>query len=76
MFELWIIEKRDTAGQLDMSDPQPEKYFGHPAITGMSEDAMAKAVWRYNDDAVLTGQNIPLWPSLVHPGFTARRKTW
>lgn len=73
---LYVIEKRDETGSLDFSEPQPNKFFGLAAITGISEDAMAKVVFRLAPDAVLTGMDIPAWPSHVDARFSARRKTW
>ena len=75
-FDLWIIERRDESGKLEFSDPQPDKVFGHGALTGMTEDEMAQAILRAIPDATLSGTNIPNWPRLIHPQFTARRKTW
>jgi len=74
--DLWIIERRDETGQLLLNDPQPETYFGGGAITGITEDALAKAVFRNFPEALMDGRHIPTWPSIVHPEFIARRKTW
>ena len=76
----WIIEKR-VFGVLDLSAPQPEQFFGDKAITGITEDQIAKVVYRHVDarggkDVVLDGRNIAFWPSLIDGSFVARRKTW
>jgi hypothetical protein len=73
--DLWIIESR-VDGKLDFSDPQPERIFGHGAIHGMTEDAMARVVWRHKPDAVMSGTDIALWPRHIDARWTARRKTW
>lgn len=76
---LWVIEKRDEAGKLDFSSPQPEQFYGLDAITGIEEDRMAETTFLYEapgNRAVLTGQNIAQWPAFVHPRFIARRRTW
>lgn len=72
----WIIECRTLNGSLDFSGRQPESVFGLAAITGIDEDAMAKAVWRHAPEAVLEGGNLPIWPAFVDPRWIARRKTW
>lgn len=74
--ELYVIECRDHLGALDLTAPQPETVFGMKAITGITTDEMAKAVWRHNDDAVMDGRFISRWPAFVDPRFSARRKTW
>ncbi len=61
---------------LDLSDPQPEKFFGMGAIQGMSEDYMACRIFATFPDAILSGESIPTWPRLFNAGFSARRKTW
>jgi hypothetical protein len=76
MTTLWIVEKRTADGALDFSDPQPERFFGMAAITGISEDGMAKTVHRLNADVVLDGRFIAQWPTVINPSFKARRKTW
>lgn len=73
--DLWIIEKRHADGALDFSRPQPEDYFGERAITGMTEDQLAQAVWKYTD-ATLDGMELGRWSSNVDPAFRERRKTW
>lgn len=72
----YIIEARNADGSLELTGPQPETVFGLQAITGISEDAMAKAVFARSKDAVLQGSNIRLWPSFIHPTWKAREKTW
>lgn len=79
MRRYWIIEKRNADGSLDFSTPQPERFYGTRAITGIDEDTLAAETFRNaapNTDPVLLGTNIPHWPSFVHPKFIARRKTW
>jgi len=76
MNELYVIECRKPDGSLDFAAPQPESVFGMRAINGISEDAMAKIVYRRCPNAVLTGTNIPSWPANVDPRWHARRKTW
>jgi hypothetical protein len=74
--DLWVIEKRLDDGSLDLTYPQPEDYFGLAAIKGITSDAIAKKVYARKPEAVLLGDRIARWPSLLHPGFVARRKTW
>lgn len=75
--EVWIIEARDADGNLDLKKaPQPEEFFGMGAITGMTDNRIAQAIFRTLPDAVLTGDSIPAWPALIDPRFRARRKTW
>lgn len=63
-------------GQLDFTVPQPESVFGMRAITGITEDQMAKTIYRLKPDVVLHGAAISGWPSLINPAWRARRKTW
>jgi hypothetical protein len=72
----YVIEARHTDGRLDLSGAQPESVFGTHAITGITEDAMAKTVYRLRPDAVLMGSDIPRWPSHIDSRWSARRKTW
>lgn len=72
----YIIECRDSAGNLDFTGRQPENVFGMGAIKGMDDDAIAKAVWREDPDATLDGASLLDWPSLIDPRWRARRKTW
>lgn len=72
----WIVERRDDAGNLVFSNPQPKHFFGYGADKGMSENTMAKAIFAHSKDAVLAGDNIPNWPRVLHEQFVARRKTW
>jgi len=76
MSEVYIIEKRDESGQLVFTAPQPESIFGMGAIKGIKDHVMAQVVWKHKPDAVLTGDSIAAWPSLIDPQFKARRKTW
>lgn len=73
---LWIIEARNVDGELDFAQPQPESIFGMGAIQGMTEDQIAKVVFSRVPDAVLTGDSIARWPTLIDSRFHARRKTW
>jgi hypothetical protein len=72
----WIIEARYASGRLDLTAPQPETVFGMGAIHGMTEDAIAHIVYEHVPGAVLTGDRIAQWPSLIDPRWVARRKTW
>lgn len=74
--ELYVIEARTPEGKLDMTAPQPEKYFGMQAITGISEDAMARVVYRHNANVTLDGRHVLNWPIAIDKRFKARRKTW
>jgi len=74
--DLWIIEKRHPDGILDFSEPQPESVFGMAAITGISSEKMARAIYRSATDPVLSGDRIAAWPSVLQPNWIARRKTW
>jgi hypothetical protein len=76
--EKYIIECRKDDGTLDFSGVQPEQVFGHGAIGGMTDDEMAKVVFRKCPDlkdGAMHGRNIALWPSFVDSRFVARRKT-
>jgi hypothetical protein len=74
--DLYVIERRYTDGKLDLAEPQPESYFGERAITGITADEIAKAIFRQHPDAVLTGDSIPSWPRIINAHFVARRRTW
>lgn len=86
MKTLWIIERRDAQGKLSFDLPQPSHYFGACAVTGMTEDFMARVIFAAMGDVVLVGDkhvritlsgpDIEKWPSLIHPEFVARKKTW
>lgn len=76
MDALYVIECRKPDGSLDFSGRQPERFFGNAAITGISENAMAKAVFRFKPDATMDGRHIARWPSIIDPRFIARQKTW
>lgn len=73
---LWIIEARDPYGNLDFKCPAPFTKFGISGIQGITEDEMAKVIFRHKPDAVLDGRSISQWPALLHPNWIARRKTW
>jgi hypothetical protein len=75
---LYVIECRDTAGNLDFTGLQPEKIFGVASIAGITEDQMAKVIFRLcpDESIVLTGETIAAWPAHVDARFRARVKTW
>jgi hypothetical protein len=75
MVKLYVIECRGMAG-LDFTGRQPEQVFGDGAIKGIDTDDMAKIIFRHVPDAVLTGEDVSRWPSLVDPRWVARRRTW
>ena len=74
--EKYVIEARLSNGHLTFVDPQPESVFGLAAINGIDADTMAKIIFRHKPDAVLTGDKIPWWPSVLDPRWIAREKTW
>ena len=74
--DLFVIEARKPDGTLDLSGLQPETVFGMAAITGISEDGMARVIFRRLPEACLQGDRISSWPSMIDPRFKARRKTW
>jgi hypothetical protein len=74
--QLYVIECRDESGRLDFTGPQPENVFGDGAIRGISDDRMAKAIYHCLPDAVMSGESVELWPTLLDPRWTARKKTW
>jgi hypothetical protein len=74
--QLWIIEARDESGQLIFDCPQPNTFFGLDSIHGMTEDGMAKTIFRKIPDATLDGGSIAMWPKLINPHWIARKKTW
>lgn len=76
MAKLYVIEARDEAGKLDLSGLQPEHVFGRRAITGISEDEIARVIFNRHEDAVLDGRFVPSWPKIVDARFAAREKTW
>jgi len=76
MKQLWIIEARDEAGQLKFDCLQPELFFGIRAMQGISVNEMADAIFRKIPNATLSGDQLPFWPRLINPHWTARRKTW
>lgn len=76
MNELYVIEARDPDGKLDLRGPQPESVFGNAAITGITEEAMARTVFRHKPEACLRGDDLDRWPSLIDPRWIARRKYW
>lgn len=73
---IYIIECRHPDGSLDFKGPQPENYFGDGAIRGMTEDHIAKAIFRTKPAAIFDGRNVALWPRQIDPRWTARQKTW
>lgn len=73
----WVIEARKTDGTLDLSGRQPEVVFGMKAITGITDDEMAKKIYYFIPyDIALRGDQIAQWPSLIDDRWVARRKTW
>lgn len=77
MNDLWIIEAREPDGDLDFRTLQPNHIFGLDAITGITEDAMARVIYRCDPLAPpLDGRDINHWPTRLHPKWIARRKTW
>lgn len=74
--QLYIIEARDESGQLKFDCQRPDEFFGLQSIHGMSDDEMARPIFRQIPDATLDGGNIPNWPKLINPHWTARVKTW
>lgn len=76
MATLYVIEARTHDGALDLKAADPVTVFGIAAITGISEDAMAKVIFRQVPDATLDGREIALWPGKINPAWRARAKTW
>lgn len=77
MRQLYVIEARNPDGSLNFEDPQPYDIFGIQAINGISEDHMAKVIFRrLGDSIILSGDSVIAWPKLIDPRFQARRKTW
>ena len=72
----YVIEKRDSEGALDFSDPQPEKVFGLKAIEGITEDEVAAVVLTLDPKVVLHGAEFYGWAALINPGFRTRMKMW
>lgn len=72
----YVIDCRKPDGTLDFSPPQPEDIFGMGAITGISDDAIARRIFRDHPDASLRGDSISQWPRLMDPRFSARAKYW
>lgn len=79
---LYVIESRDSEGRLLFRDtdgkrlPMPEEVFGNAAITGITEDAMAKAIFAKAPEAILDGRFVAQWPTILNPNWKARVKTW
>jgi hypothetical protein len=73
MSNLYVIESR-VDGALNLTYPQPESFFGRAAITGISEDAMAKRILTAKPDAIMRGDSVSVWPALIYPSWVARRK--
>jgi hypothetical protein len=74
--ERYVIEARKPDGSLDFTAPQPEQIFGSVAITGISDDGMARCIFARCPDAVLDGRYVSSWPKFIDNRFTARLKTW
>lgn len=72
---LLIVEKRDAAGKLDFSDPQPLGEWIH----GVTEDELAK--WYYAQDGLgPDGPNVSMatiyeWMK-TEKGWHVRPKSW
>lgn len=76
MPKLWIIEKRNEDGSLDLSQPQPLDFFGMSAIHGMDDWALSRFIYARFPEAVLCGDSIAKWPQYFDKHFIARQKTW
>lgn len=76
MPDLWIIERRNPDGTLDLKGAQPESAFGMGAVKGMTDWQMSRIIFARDADCTLTGDTIPRWPALIDPAWTARHKTW
>ena len=74
--DVYIIEARDTNGKLNLKCEQPENFFGKSAIKRISANEMARIIFREVPKAILDGQNIHAWPSIVNPIWKARKRTW
>lgn len=73
----YVIECRDVLGNLDFTGRQPEHVFGMDAITGITEDRMAKVVFAHcGDHVTLDGRFVTDWPALIDGRWTCRKKTW
>ena len=75
-YDQWVIECRTPEGKLDLTGPQPESFFGMPAIQGITDNEMADTIFRRLTEASLSGDAIPSWPALIDPRWIARRKYW
>jgi hypothetical protein len=76
MITQYVIEARTEEGTLKFDCPQPEEFFGQEAITGITTNQMAQAIYRAKPDAVLTGDTVAIWPRLINEHWTARPMTW
>lgn len=76
MKKLYVIECRDSKGDLKFDCPQPESFFGARAITGIDYVTMATMIYSEVPNCVLSGDDIPSWPKLINPHWVARQKTW
>lgn len=72
----YVIEARHPDGTLDLKSAQPEMLFGEKAITGITEDEMAKVIFHHCPNANLHGGNISIWPRALHANWVARHKYW
>jgi hypothetical protein len=72
----YVIEARDSAGQLKLDCEQPEEVFGLKAINGITDWGMSRVIFKRIPNATLTGDTICTWPSLINPHWIARLKTW
>ena len=76
MVTKYVIEKRHPSGNLDFSDPQAHDVFGMSAIKGITEDEIAKVVFKRLPDATLDGMGLLGWAAKVDPKFVTRVKYW
>jgi hypothetical protein len=59
----------------------PEAVFGIEAITGITEEQIAKRVWRQLESEqrphrTITCSSVSAWVRMIDARFVARRKTW
>lgn len=72
----YVIERRSASGDLILDGVQPEALFGIRAITGISEDEMARVILKALPDAILEGTTIATWPALINSEYIARKRVW
>lgn len=73
---IWIVEAREPDGTLDLRTSQPDAVFGTECYAGITEERMANAVFAYSPLSKLEGSDIAHWPTILHPKWIARRRTW